>query len=226
MTRHLAIPSSTPRDSLMLLFYRDTMGQAIRKRQLQRHYSYPFLLFPEGLRIYIHSFDVNKELSPSQRPFQEVTSGSSVPSSSPNAEGRALELIDYPRAPLKSHRWYNIRLKNKALSPSARKAAADLAARGPLQFNARASKEILLGSKHDWTHSCRLVDGSKRVIVNSLRLPTLGWIINTIIPQAQKSFESIAHEAEGRMGYWLRGQEGERNNCFSKIQLVGQKYRE
>ena len=32
--------------------------------------------------------------------------------------------------------------------------------------------------------------------------------------------ESIAHEAKGRMGYWLRGHEGERNNCFSKIQLV------
>ena len=38
--------------------------------------------------------------------------------------------------------------------------------------------------------------------------------------------ESIAYEAEGRMGYWLRGHEGERNNCFSKIQLVGQKYRD
>ena len=36
-------------------------------------------------------------------------------------------------------------------------------------------------------------------------------------------YESIAHEAEGRMGYWFRGYEGERNNCFSKIQLVGQK---
>ena len=36
-------------------------------------------------------------------------------------------------------------------------------------------------------------------------------------------YESIAHEAEGRMGYWLRAHEGERNNCFSKIQLVGQK---
>ena len=36
-------------------------------------------------------------------------------------------------------------------------------------------------------------------------------------------YESIAHEAEGRMGYWLRGYEGERNNCFSKIQLAGQK---
>ena len=38
--------------------------------------------------------------------------------------------------------------------------------------------------------------------------------------------ESIAHEAEGRMGYWLRGDEGEKNYCFSKIQLVGQKYLE
>ena len=38
--------------------------------------------------------------------------------------------------------------------------------------------------------------------------------------------ESIAHEAEGRMGYWLRNHEGERNNRFSKIQLVGQKYRD
>ena len=36
--------------------------------------------------------------------------------------------------------------------------------------------------------------------------------------------ESIAHEAEGRMGYWLRGYEGERNNGFNRIQLVGQKY--
>ena len=36
--------------------------------------------------------------------------------------------------------------------------------------------------------------------------------------------ESIAHEAEGWMGYRLRGHEGERTNCFSKIQPVGQKY--
>ena len=32
-------------------------------------------------------------------------------------------------------------------------------------------------------------------------------------------FESIAHE-----GYLLGGNEGETNNCFIKIQLVGQKY--
>ena len=38
--------------------------------------------------------------------------------------------------------------------------------------------------------------------------------------------ESIAHEAESRMGYSHRGHEGERNNSFSKIQLVGQKYRD
>ena len=37
------------------------------------------------------------------------------------------------------------------------------------------------------------------------------------------AYELIAHEAEGRMGYWLRGHDGERNNCFSKIQQVGQK---
>ena len=38
--------------------------------------------------------------------------------------------------------------------------------------------------------------------------------------------ESIGREADGRMGYRLRGHEGERNNCFSKIQLVGKKYRD
>ena len=48
----------------------------------------------------------------------------------------------------------------------------------------------------------------------------------TIIPWAWMGSESIAQEAEGRMGYWIRGHEGERNNCFSKIQLVGQKYQE
>ena len=36
----------------------------------------------------------------------------------------------------------------------------------------------------------------------------------------------IAYEAEGRMGYWLGGHEGERNSCLSKIRLVGQKYRD
>ena len=44
------------------------------------------------------------------------------------------------------------------------------------------------------------------------------------IPWAWMGSESIAHEAEGQMGNWLRGHKGKRNNCFSKIQLVGQKY--
>ena len=62
--------------------------------------------------------------------------------------------------------------------------------------------------------------------------PPKGEVINgggylTIIRRPwMGSEESIAHVAEGRMGYWLRDHEGERNNCFSKIQLVGQKYRE
>ena len=36
-------------------------------------------------------------------------------------------------------------------------------------------------------------------------------------------YESIAHEAEDRMGYSLKAHEGVRNNCLSTIQLVGQK---
>ena len=39
----------------------------------------------------------------------------------------------------------------------------------------------------------------------------------TIIPRARMGSESIAHEAKDRMGYCL-------GYCFSKIQLVGQKY--
>ena len=49
----------------------------------------------------------------------------------------------------------------------------------------------------------------------------------TIIPRARMDSESIAHEArEGRMGFWLKSHEGERNNCFSKVQLAGQTYRD
>ena len=45
----------------------------------------------------------------------------------------------------------------------------------------------------------------------------------TIIPPDRMGYESKTHETEGRMGYWLIGHECERNNCFSKIQLVGKK---
>ena len=48
----------------------------------------------------------------------------------------------------------------------------------------------------------------------------------TIIPRARMGSGSVAYEAEGRMGYSLRGHEGKRNNCFSKLQLVGQNYRD
>ena len=57
---------------------------------------------------------------------------------------------------------------------------------------------------------------------NQLRYP----VDLTVITRARMGSESIAHEAEGRMGYLLRGHEGERNNCFSKIELAGQKYRD
>ena len=45
----------------------------------------------------------------------------------------------------------------------------------------------------------------------------------TIRPVARKGYESIAHEAEGRMGYRFVALEGEESNCFSITQLVGQK---
>ena len=45
------------------------------------------------------------------------------------------------------------------------------------------------------------------------------------VSNAQICSESIAHEAEGQISYPLKGHEGERNNCFIKIQLVGKKYR-
>ena len=51
----------------------------------------------------------------------------------------------------------------------------------------------------------------------------MGVLDLTNIPWARMGYESIAHEAEGWMGYWRKGHEGERNNCFSKMQLVGQK---
>ena len=47
-----------------------------------------------------------------------------------------------------------------------------------------------------------------------------GLINNNIIPRARMGFESIAHEAEGQMGYWLRGHEGERNNTIIAIMIV------
>ena len=42
--------------------------------------------------------------------------------------------------------------------------------------------------------------------------PRPGYLTIIIIPRARIGSESIVHEAEGQMGYWLWGQEGERNN--------------
>ena len=44
----------------------------------------------------------------------------------------------------------------------------------------------------------------------------------TIIPRALVGSESIAHEAEGRRA--IDSEAMRASNCFSKIQLVGQKY--
>ena len=69
-------------------------------------------------------------------------------------------------------------------------------------------------------------DASATEKTNSLYYAQVSCVYLTIIPRAPMGSESIAHEAEGRMGYGLRGHEVERNNCFNKIQLLGQKYRE
>ena len=54
----------------------------------------------------------------------------------------------------------------------------------------------------------------------------LSLVYLSIICRARMGSESIANSAFSLMRYWLRGHEGERNNCFSKIELAGQKYRE
>ena len=76
-----------------------------------------------------------------------------------------------------------------------------------------------------WTRAWETVetDGKKIVGQEGQNSIQSHEVFLTIIPRARMGYESIAHESEGRRGYWLRGYEGERNNCFSKIQLVGQK---
>ena len=34
--------------------------------------------------------------------------------------------------------------------------------------------------------------------------------------------KAIDHEVKGHMGYWLKGHDNKRNNCFNKIQPFGQ----
>ena len=148
----------------MLLFYRYAMEQAIRKRQLQRHYRYPFVLFPPGSMIFallmlIWSFHFINDRS--KRPLRVARYRHLVLMVGVERRNSLTIHIPYSRV---TYDRRQIRLKNEALSPNARISATYLAARSPLQFNARASKKILLSSKHDWAHSRRLVDRSKRVI--------------------------------------------------------------
>ena len=83
-------------------------------------------------------------------------------------------------------------------------------------------------STHLWHHFLALKFELERKILkkDGRAFWNIGNKYLTIIRRARMGPESIAHEAEGRMGYWLRGHKGERNNFFSKIQLVGQKYPE
>ena len=81
---------------------------------------------------------------------------------------------------------------------------------------------------HAWVFLKLRVYHGNHKIVNNGRWKLYRCVSNlhvhlTIIPQVRMGYESIAHEAKGRIGYWLRDHEGERNNCFSKIHLVGQK---
>ena len=65
-----------------------------------------------------------------------------------------------------------------------------------------------------WFNDICSKDLSNRPIYAVLNTYNLDMVLQlkylTIIPRA-------------RMGYWLRGHQGEKNNCFSKAQLVDQK---
>ena len=55
------------------------------------------------------------------------------------------------------------------------------------------------------------------VIINQVMLLNLNMLFNNYSSSPNGLWVN---------SYWLRGHEGERNNCFSKIQLVVQKYRD
>ena len=52
------------------------------------------------------------------------------------------------------------------------------------------------------------------------------WSILLVALESYYLTLSLTIIPRGGMGYWLRDHEGSRNNYFSKIQLVGQKYQE
>ena len=92
-----------------------------------------------------------------------------------------------------------------------------------VRFNFVLFHNILLSFP---VHDSQRKNGASNGDKNTTSGDSKTCIYLTIIPRARTGSELIPHEAEGRMGYWLRGHEGERKNCFSKIQLVGQKYRD
>ena len=63
------------------------------------------------------------------------------------------------------------------------------------------------------------------LFLDAARLQEL-FTTGIIHPMSIKYLTIIPRARIGLMGYWLRGHEGERNNCFSKIQLVDKKYRD
>ena len=63
----------------------------------------------------------------------------------------------------------------------------------------------------------------KRCCLSSLLL--VQRFIATLTANCERQFQDSWEFLE-KENYWLRDREGKWNNCFSKIQLVGQKYRE
>ena len=57
-------------------------------------------------------------------------------------------------------------------------------------------------SFHSSQFSLLATDNVRGQISEHIFAPNADYL--TIIPRAQMGYESIAHEAEGRMGYWLR----------------------
>ena len=127
MTRHLAIPSSTPRESQSCCFSTLTRWSKLFSSDNYNVPSrYPFLLFPPGSRIVallmlIWSFHLASDRS---KRWHRVARYRHLVVMV-KVERRNLLTIHIPHSRVTDH----IRLKNEALSPSARIAAADLAAR-------------------------------------------------------------------------------------------------
>ena len=84
--------------------------------------------------------------------------------------------------------------------------------------------ELLLGHMLEPTSSekCRLWKPKQwrlnhlllaKVVLPPSLWPTSWIVLKLLIPLTLMASESIAHEAEGLMGYWLRAHSSSRNNC-------------